>query len=91
VTAIHPAAQTGHPTSGRIWLEVNGEVRQDGNLDEMIRSVPEAISELSTLFALAPGDLIFTGTPSGVGPLQRGNRVTGGVAGVDDIAITITG
>ena len=91
VTAIHPAAQTGHPTSGRIWLEVNGEVRQDGNLDEMIWSVPEAISELSTLFALAPGDLIFTGTPSGVGPLQHGDRVTGGVEGVDDIAITITG
>lgn len=89
ITAIHPVAEAGHPSSGRIWLEVNGELRQEGNLEEMIWSVPEAISELSTLFALAPGDLVFTGTPSGVGPLARGDRVTGGVEGVDDIAITI--
>jgi fumarylpyruvate hydrolase len=74
---------------GRIWLEVNGERRQDGDLAELIWSVPEAIVELSTLFALQPGDLIFTGTPAGVGPLRRGDRVRGGVAGVDEIRIEI--
>lgn len=89
VTAIHPVSGTGHPSRGRIWLEVNGKLRQDGNLDEMIWNIPEAIAELSTLFALAPGDLVFTGTPAGVGPLERGDRVTGGVEGIDEIAITI--
>lgn len=89
LSAIHPVAKAGHPLRGRIWLKVNGELRQDGNLDEMIWSVPEAISELSGLFALMPGDLIFTGTPAGVGPLERGDRITGGIEGVDEIAIEI--
>ena len=91
IGAIHPARKSGHPARGRIWLAVNGELRQDGNLDEMIWRVPEAIAELSTLFALLPGDLIFTGTPAGVGPLERGDRITGGIEGVDQIAISITG
>jgi fumarylpyruvate hydrolase len=72
VSAIHTVAEVGHPASGRIWLEVNGDPRQDGDLGELIWSVPEAIAELSTLFALAPGDLIFTGTPAGVGPIVPG-------------------
>jgi fumarylpyruvate hydrolase len=91
IGAIHPVQKSGHPATGRIWLAVNGEVRQDGNLDEMIWRVPEAIAELSTLFALRPGDLIFTGTPAGVGPLERGDRVTGGIEGLDNIAISIAG
>ena len=89
ITAIHPVGEVGHPVGGRIWLEVNGERRQDGDLAELIWSVPEAIVELSTLFALQPGDLIFTGTPAGVGSLRRGDRVRGGVAGVDEIRIEI--
>jgi fumarylpyruvate hydrolase len=86
---LHPVAATGHPRQGRIWLEVNGEPRQQGNLDEMIYPVAEIIAHLSRFVALAPGDLIFTGTPSGVGPLQRGDRVRGGVDGVTEFSLTI--
>ena len=89
VSAIHRVADVGHPSSGRIWLEVNGSTRQDGDLSELIWSVPEAIAELSTLFALAPGDLIFTGTPAGVGALQPGDKVSGGVEGVGEIQVEI--
>jgi len=89
VSALHRAADIGHPDTGRIWLSVNDEVRQNADLNELIWSVPEAIAELSTFFALAPGDLIFTGTPAGVGPLEAGDKVTGGIDGIDEIAITI--
>jgi fumarylpyruvate hydrolase len=89
VTEIHTVSQVGHPARGRIWLKVGAELRQDGDLDELIWSVPEAVAELSTLFALVPGDLIFTGTPAGVGPLKPGDKVTGGVEGVDEIRIEI--
>ena len=89
VSAIRPAAEIGHPRRGRIWLEVNGETRQDGDLGQLIWKVDEAIAELSTLFTLAAGDLLFTGTPAGVGPLAPGDRVTGGVDGVGGIAFTI--
>jgi fumarylpyruvate hydrolase len=91
VSAIHRVADVGHPSSGRIWLEVNGTTRQDGDLSELIWSVPEAIAELSTLFALAPGDLIFTGTPAGVGALQPGDKVSGGIEGVGEIQVEIAG
>jgi fumarylpyruvate hydrolase len=90
VSAIHTVADVGHPSRGRIWLQVNGAARQEGDLAELIWSVPEAIAELSTLFALAPGDLVFTGTPAGVGPLQPGDKVSGGVEGVDEISIEIS-
>jgi fumarylpyruvate hydrolase len=89
VSALHTVADVGHPTSGRIWLSVNGEIRQQGDLNELIWSVAEAIAELSTLFALAPGDLIFTGTPAGVGPVVAGDQITGGINGIDEIKITI--
>ncbi len=82
-------ADIGHPTSGRIWLSVNDEIRQQGDLNELIWSVAEAIAELSTLFALSPGDLIFTGTPAGVGPVVAGDQITGGIDGIDEIRITI--
>ena len=82
VTAIVPVARSGHPAAGRIWLEVNGKLRQQGDLSDMIWKVPEIIAELSTWFELHPGDLIFTGTPAGVGPLVPGDRVRGGVDGV---------
>lgn len=85
--AVHLVSEVGHPDSGRIWLEVNGEPKQSGDLSELIWSVPEMISILSRYFKLMPGDLIYTGTPAGVGALKRGDRVTGGVEGVDEIAI----
>jgi fumarylpyruvate hydrolase len=84
--ALVPAARIGHPTSGRVWLAVNGEVRQEGDLSELIWSVAEVISELSASIALAPGDLILTGTPAGVGTLVPGDHVSGGVEGVGDLA-----
>ena len=80
-----PAAETGHPAQGAIWLEVNGDRRQTGDLDHMIWKVPEMIAYLSGLFTLAPGDLIFSGTPSGVGPVARGDRLHGHIEGVGDL------
>ncbi len=82
LTPIVPAAGIGHPARGRIWLEVNGALRQEGDIADMIWSVPEILAELSAWFDLAAGDLVFTGTPAGVGRLLPGDRVRGGVDGV---------
>ena len=89
ISAIHRVEDIGHPAAGRIWLTVNGEMRQDADLAEQIWAVPESVAELSTLFELAPGDLLFTGTPAGVGPVVRGDRLQGGIDGIDEIGITI--
>jgi fumarylpyruvate hydrolase len=89
VSAIRRAADVGHPERGRIWIEVNGERRQQADLSEMIWNVPEIIAELSTLFELVPGDLIFTGTPAGVGPVQRGDSLVGGIDGLETLRTTI--
>jgi fumarylpyruvate hydrolase len=89
ISAIHRAADIGHPAEGRIWLAVNSEIRQDAGLNELIWNVSESVAELSTFFELAPGDLLYTGTPAGVGPLVRGDEVTGGIDGIDEIRITI--
>lgn len=89
ISPIVPAAGKTHPSQGRIWLEVDDKPRQQGDIADMIWSVPEIISELSTWFELAPGDLIFTGTPAGVGALVPGDRVRGGVDGVGTIAFTM--
>ena len=89
IGAIRPAAQMGHPERGSIWLEVNGEARQRANLSEMIWSVPEIVAELSTYFELRAGDLILTGTPEGVGPVQRGDSLVGGIDGLETLRITI--
>jgi fumarylpyruvate hydrolase len=89
IAAIRPVSAAGHVAEGRIWLEVNGQVRQDANVAEMIWSVPEILVELSSLFELQPGDLIFTGTPAGVGPLQRGDTLVGGVEGLETLRTTI--
>lgn len=86
---IVPASDSGHPSKGRIWLKVNGEVRQNGDLGQQIWSVPESISYLSGLFTLAAGDLIFTGTPAGVGPIQRGDLLNAGIDGVGEIEIKV--
>ncbi len=89
-SAVVPAAEIGHPSSGAIWLSVNGEMRQSGDLDQLIWSVPESIAYLSGLFTLAPGDLLFTGTPAGVGAVQRGDVITGGVEGVGEIEVRVS-
>jgi fumarylpyruvate hydrolase len=89
IASIHPVERVGHFSRGRIWLEVNGALRQQGDLGDMIWSVPEIVAELSTFFELAAGDLIYTGTPSGVGALRPGDRLTGGIEGLDPLVITI--
>jgi fumarylpyruvate hydrolase len=88
-SAIHRVADVLHPSKGDIWLEVNGEKRQSGDLSEMIWSVPEIIAHLSALFELKAGDLIYTGTPAGVGPVQRGDALKGGIAGVGTLTVTV--
>jgi fumarylpyruvate hydrolase len=89
LTAIRPAAEMGHLDRGAIWLEVNGETRQRADLSEMIWSVSEIVAELSTYFELRAGDLIFTGTPEGVGPVQRGDSLVGGIDGLETLRVTI--
>ncbi|MSQ91525.1 MAG: FAA hydrolase family protein [Gammaproteobacteria bacterium] len=89
VTPIVTVENVGHPAAGRIWLGVNGKPRQQGDLSDMIWKVPEIIAELSSWFELFPGDLIFTGTPAGVGPLVPGDRVRGGVDGVGVLELGI--
>ena len=86
---LQRVAQTGHPSTGRIWLSVDGKVKQDGDLSELIWPVPDIISILSRSMALAPGDIIMTGTPAGVGAVVAGNRMTGGVAGLGEITIDV--
>ncbi len=77
--------ECGHPSTGAIWLKVNGDIRQEGDLSHMIWKVPEMISYLSGLFELAPGDIILSGTPSGVGPVERGDVLEGHIDGVGDL------
>ena len=88
-SALRPASEIGHPARGAILLRVNGELRQQGDLDQMIWKLPQVISILSGLFTLAPGDLIMTGTPAGVGPVARGDLLEGHVAGVGDLRVTV--
>ncbi len=84
-----PASSIGHPTEGEVWLDVNGQRRQTGNLNQLIWKVPEMISYLSGLFTLSPGDIIMSGTPAGVGPVQRGDRLHGHVDGVGDLEVRV--
>jgi fumarylpyruvate hydrolase len=81
-SALVPVAQCGHPSKGSIRLMVNGEVRQEGDLNQLIWNVPDTIAYLSTLFTLQAGDLIFSGTPAGVGPIKKGDVLEGEVAGL---------
>jgi len=89
ITAIRPVS-LGHVERGRIWLSVNGETRQQSDVSEMIWGVSEIIAELSALFELKAGDLIYTGTPAGVGPLKPGDRIECGVEGLETLRNTIT-
>ena len=81
-SAIVPVARSGHPAQGALALEVNGQVRQQGDVADMVHSVPEIIAEISKLFELKAGDLIFCGTPSGVGPLVAGDSFRATFAGI---------
>ena len=89
IGAIVPASVLGHPTSGAIWLKVNGDLKQKGDLAQMSWKVAEIIANLSTYVALKPGDLIFTGTPAGVSTVQRGDVLTGGIDGVGELSVCL--
>ena len=86
---ITPAAQCGHPATGRIWLNVNGQLRQQGDLADMMWKVPDIVANLSTMVRLEAGDLIYSGTPAGVGPLLRGDVLEAGVDGVGSLRARI--
>lgn len=86
---VRSASEVGHPSAGAITLTVNGEVRQHGDLSDMMLGVPALIAHLSCFYALGAGDLIFTGTPAGVGPVAPGDRLVGAVAGLDALEVTI--
>ena len=89
VSGIVPASEIGHPAKGAITLDVNGIRRQTGDIAGMIWKVPGIIAELGKLFALKAGDIIFTGTPSGVGPVKRGDLLHGAIAGIATLDVEI--
>jgi len=86
---LHPALRTGPFTEGAILLKVNGQVKQSANLNQMIWSVAEQISKLSQAFELMPGDIIFSGTPENVGPVVRGDVMTGHIDRLPDISVKV--
>jgi fumarylpyruvate hydrolase len=90
MSAIVPAAEIGHPERGLITLSINGAVRQQGDLAQMILSPMQILAELSKIWTLGAGDLIFTGTPAGIGPIRRGDAIKGGVEGVGEIAFKLS-
>ncbi len=89
VSPITPVSTVGHLEAGAIWLSVNGVERQRGNLEQMTWGVPEVIAHISRFVALAPGDLLFTGTPSGVGPIVKGDQVRCGIDGLGELEIVL--
>jgi fumarylpyruvate hydrolase len=86
---LAPAARIGHPAKGAIWLNVNGKQRQRADLADMIWSVPEQIAYLSEFYTLEPGDLIYSGTPAGVGPVNPGDELHAGIDGVGELKVKI--
>ena len=87
---LFPASEIGHPEKGLVQLKVNGNVTQTGNLDQMIWKVPEMIAYLSDYFELAAGDVIMSGTPSGVGPVTKGDVMDVSIEGVGDLKVVVT-
>ena len=85
-----PAARIGHPTAGRIALSVNGAIRQDADLGELVWKIPELIAYLSRFYHLEPGDIIMTGTPAGFGAVVAGDHIAGEIAGVGTVELTLT-
>ena len=90
VSSIRPASKSGHPLRGKLALDVNGQTRQQGDIADMIFGVPQIIHELSKLFELRAGDLIFTGTPSGVGPLKPGDQFHARMENIGELKGAIT-
>jgi fumarylpyruvate hydrolase len=86
--SIRTVEDIGHPTKGAVWLRINGEPRQEGDLDQQIWTVPETINLLSTLVSLRPGDLIMTGTPKGVGRVEPGDHLDGHIDGVGELSVS---
>jgi len=86
---VHPASTIGHPNAGHLALTVNGETRQEGDLNQMIWKVPEMISYLSEYFELAPGDVIQSGTPAGVGPIKKGDVMVVTIDGLGSLSVTV--
>ena len=84
-----PASAIGHPSTGRIHLTVDGAMRQDADLADLIWSVPEVVSILSESWTLQPGDLIFTGTPAGVGPVTPGAEIYAEIDGLPPLRVTV--
>jgi fumarylpyruvate hydrolase len=84
-----PASKIGHPSKGAIWLNVNGKQRQKADLAEMIWSVPEQIAYLSEYYTLEPGDVIFSGTPAGVGPVKAGDEMHAGIDRVGELKVKV--
>ena len=89
IGSIKPVNMTGHPTKGRIWLSVNDQIRQDSNINQLMWSVPEIVSDLSKFYHLSPGDLIYSGTPSGVGAVLPGDLIQGEIEEVGSISLRI--
>ena len=88
-SVLHKVDEVGYLEKGKITLKVNGEIRQQGDISEMIWSGPEIISILSEFFELCPGDLIFSGTPSGVGPIKRGDKLEGVIEKLTKLEVKI--
>ncbi len=87
---LHPAARVGHYTQGAIWLKVNGQTKQNANLNQMIWNVAEQVSRLSQAFELMPGDIVYSGTPENVGPVVRGDVIDCHIDGLPNLGIRIT-
>ena len=88
-SALAPATRIGHPSNGAIWLEVNGKQRQRADLSDLIWSVPELIAHLSEHYTLEAGDIIYTGTPAGVGPVKPGDSLHAGIDAVGELRVRI--
>ncbi len=89
IAPLRPVSEVGHPKAGRIWLAVDGTIKQDSDISKLIWPVSDIISVCSRSMALKPGDIIMTGTPEGVGPVQRGEVMSGGIDGLGEIKIPI--
>jgi fumarylpyruvate hydrolase len=89
VGPLRAATEVGHLDQGRITLKINGALKQEGDLNQMIWKVPEMISYLSEYFELAAGDVIMSGTPSGVGPVARGDTMVVSIEGLDDLTVKV--
>ena len=90
ISRITPVSEVGHLSDGAITVTGNDEMRQQSDIEELIWSVPELIANLSNFYHLAPGDLIYTGTPAGVGPVLPGDKIKGHVAGLESLDVTVS-